>query len=78
MHGYSTDSNERRIVPFLLALLAIALAWASSKFPESNCRLSIVSAHMADDAGEAVGVATPTIYLRRPSRPTNDLVAKAK
>src|SRR5467141_2173881 len=32
MHGYSTDSSERRIVPLLLALLAIALAWASSKF----------------------------------------------
>jgi SMODS-associating 2TM, beta-strand rich effector domain len=31
MHGYSTDSNERRIIPLLLALLAIALAWASSK-----------------------------------------------
>lgn len=27
MHGYSTDSNERRVVPLLLALLAIALAW---------------------------------------------------
>ncbi len=32
MHGYSTDSSERKIVPLLLALLAIALAWASSKF----------------------------------------------
>src|SRR6202521_1343269 len=32
MHGYSTDSNERRVVPLLLALLAVALAWASSKF----------------------------------------------
>jgi hypothetical protein len=32
MHGYSTDSSERRIVPLLLALSAIALAWASSKF----------------------------------------------
>src|SRR6266567_345217 len=32
MHGYSTDSNERRIVPLVLALLAIALAWTSSKF----------------------------------------------
>lgn len=31
MHGYSTDSSERRIVPLLLALLAIALAWATSK-----------------------------------------------
>ena len=31
MHGYSTDSNERRIVPLLLALLAIALAWVTSK-----------------------------------------------
>lgn len=27
MHGYSTDSTERRVVPLLLALLAIALAW---------------------------------------------------
>ena len=32
MHGYSTDASERRIVPLLLALLAISLAWASSKF----------------------------------------------
>ena len=32
MHGYSTDSNERRIVPFLLAALAIALAWMLSRF----------------------------------------------
>ena len=32
MHGYSTDSSERRVVPLLLALLAIALAWTSSKF----------------------------------------------
>src|SRR5260370_594422 len=32
MHGYGTDSSERRIVPLLLALLAIALAGASSKF----------------------------------------------
>lgn len=32
MHGYSTDSSERRVVPLLLALLAIALAWVSSKF----------------------------------------------
>src|SRR5437879_10273439 len=31
MHGYSTDSNERRVVPLLLALMAIALAWMSSK-----------------------------------------------
>ncbi len=27
MHGYSTDSKERRVVLLLLALLAIALAW---------------------------------------------------
>src|SRR5260370_8109833 len=40
MHGYSTDSNERRVVPLLLALLAIALAWASSKF-FAAARLSI-------------------------------------
>src|SRR5437879_13284030 len=32
MHGYSTDSEERRIVPLFLAVLAIALAWMSSKF----------------------------------------------
>jgi hypothetical protein len=32
MHGYSTDSSERRVVPLFLALLAIALAWFSSKF----------------------------------------------
>ncbi len=31
MHGYSTDSGERRIVPLLLACAAIALAWASSR-----------------------------------------------
>ena len=32
MHGYSTDSGERRVVPLFLAMLAIALAWGSSKF----------------------------------------------
>ncbi len=32
MHGYSTDSSERRVVPLLLALLSIALAWVSSRF----------------------------------------------
>jgi hypothetical protein len=31
MHGYSTDSGERRFVPLLLASLAIALAWTSSR-----------------------------------------------
>src|SRR3984893_4104296 len=31
MHGYSTDSGQRRIVPLLLASVAIALAWLSSK-----------------------------------------------
>lgn len=31
MHGYSTDSNERRFVPLLLAALAIVCAWAFSK-----------------------------------------------
>jgi SMODS-associating 2TM, beta-strand rich effector domain len=30
MHGYSTDSDEKRIVTLYLAGLAIALAWASS------------------------------------------------
>ncbi len=32
MHGYSTDSNERRVVPFLIAALAIGLAWMLSRF----------------------------------------------
>ncbi len=32
MHGYSTDSGERRVVPLLLALLSITLAWVSSRF----------------------------------------------
>src|SRR5216684_3884722 len=32
MHAHSTHSVERRVVPLLLALLAIALAWTSSKF----------------------------------------------
>jgi hypothetical protein len=31
MHGYSTDSGERRIVPLLLASVAITSAWLSSK-----------------------------------------------
>jgi len=31
MHGYSTDSDERRVVPLLLASMAISLAWLSSK-----------------------------------------------
>jgi len=31
MHGYSTDSDERRIVPLFLAILAIAFAWTSSE-----------------------------------------------
>jgi SMODS-associating 2TM, beta-strand rich effector domain len=31
MHGYSTDSSERRVVPLLLASGAIALAWVSSR-----------------------------------------------
>jgi len=31
MHGYSTDSGERRIVPLLLASVAITLAWLTSK-----------------------------------------------
>jgi hypothetical protein len=31
MHGYSTDSSERRVVPLLLASVAIALAWVSSR-----------------------------------------------
>ena len=32
MHLYSTDSNERRVVPFFLAALSIALAWMLSGF----------------------------------------------
>jgi len=43
MHGYSTDSSERRIVPLLLALLAIALAWATSKF--------LAAAHLSSHVG---------------------------
>lgn len=35
MHGYSTDSNERRFVPLFLAVLAIVFAWASSKLMAS-------------------------------------------
>jgi hypothetical protein len=31
MHGYSTDSGERRIVPLLLAGAAVTLAWVSSR-----------------------------------------------
>jgi SMODS-associating 2TM, beta-strand rich effector domain len=31
MHGYSTDSDERRVVPLLLASLAISFAWLSAK-----------------------------------------------
>jgi hypothetical protein len=31
MHGYSTDSSERRVIPLLLALLSIASAWVSSR-----------------------------------------------
>jgi hypothetical protein len=30
MHGYSTDTDERRVVILFLAALAIALAWVSS------------------------------------------------
>jgi hypothetical protein len=32
MHGYSTDSDERRVIPLFLASAAIALAWLSSRF----------------------------------------------
>ncbi len=39
MHGYSTDASERRIVPLYLALLAIALAWVTSK--------SLATAHLS-------------------------------
>lgn len=40
MHGYTTDSSERRVVPLLLALLAITSAWVSSRFL-SEAHLSI-------------------------------------
>ncbi len=30
MHGYSTDSDEKRVIPLFLAALAIALSWWSS------------------------------------------------
>lgn len=35
MQGYSTDSSERRIVPLLLAALAIVFAWVSSKMMDA-------------------------------------------
>jgi hypothetical protein len=53
--------------------------WASKAHPvrpNSNCRLSAVSAHMVNDAAQTDCVATATIYLRRPRRPTSDRVAK--
>jgi hypothetical protein len=53
--------------------------WASKAHPvrpNSNCRLSTVSAHMVNDAAQTDCVASPTIYLRRPRRPTSDRVAK--
>jgi hypothetical protein len=53
--------------------------WASKAHPvrpNSNCRLSTVSAHMVNDAAQTDCVGTPTIYLRRPRRPTSDRVAK--
>ena len=31
MHGYSTDTDEKRVVTLFLAALAITLAWVSSK-----------------------------------------------
>ena len=31
MHGYSTDSEERRVVPLLLAIVAVSLAWFSPR-----------------------------------------------
>jgi len=31
MHGYGTDSDERKVVPLLLACVAISLAWLSSQ-----------------------------------------------
>ena len=31
MHGYSTDSSERRFVPLLLAAVAVVCAWLCSK-----------------------------------------------
>jgi SMODS-associating 2TM, beta-strand rich effector domain len=35
MHGYSTDSSERRVVPLLLALWAIGLAWITFRLLET-------------------------------------------
>ena len=60
------------------ALLSVN-RWASKAHPvppNSNCRLSTVSAHMVNDAAQTDCVANPTIYLRRPRRPTSDRVAK--
>jgi hypothetical protein len=34
MHGYNTDTDERKVVPLFLASVAIALAWMSSTFLE--------------------------------------------
>ncbi len=39
MHGYSTDSKERRLVPILLAILAIAFAWIFARLL-AFCHLS--------------------------------------
>ena len=54
--------------------------WASKAHPvrpNSNCRLSTVSAHMVNDAAQIVmRRPAPTIYLRRPRRPTSDRLAK--
>ena len=70
MHGYSTDSSERRIVPLLLALLAIALAWTSSKFLAS-AHLSVPWAYLGvvaalAVAGLAIAGATAIRAARRP------------
>ena len=43
MHGYSTDPGERRIVPLLLASVAIALAWLSSKILVTQKNLDSIS-----------------------------------
>jgi hypothetical protein len=46
--------------------------------PNSNCRLSTVSAHMVNDAVQTDCVATPTTYLRRLRRPTRLATASRK
>jgi len=46
MHGYSTDSGEKKIVSLLLASGVIALAWVSSRILAGHAHLRAV---VADD-----------------------------